>query len=1200
MTISTTDLKIFRSQRNRDTADGGGAMSPTEVIDGELNNVFDDISSQDRVTGRVSFRKVFPGAYSNNTDRYFGAGLVIVAPADDAAVDVLMTSTGDFADERADVVQRVVTYLIPGQTLRWRLFNDHLTGTNALTLYAPADTESPDLGDTVFLEDRDDNTRSEAVKIQSIVSRSAQTFFDDNGAFQRDVLVVQLSRPLQDDWTGTEVLRSTTGVAPTRLRGSTVSSGAKYSGVKAAGDVGAGDSTISVADPFARVVPSTKAETPITDEPAALEGASFAKAGNDNAISISTGSVSYGAGDSNSFFLGGSVMPGSVQVSGSVTATDNGSGTLQFGSAGYVGTIDYVAGEVQITALSGGSLSFSMTATPAAAVIDANQSMQIAVEPQTRFNNYIRTLEPAPAPGTISVDYRALGNWYRLTDNGSGVLSGATAGEGGGTVNYGTGTVTATLAALPDVGTDIIISWGSVVTVVTREQYPAIDPPALSFTVDEPGIAPGSFSADYLSGGSPVTVEDDGNGAIVPAGGGAALGGIVYATGEVEFTPSPWPDPATTLNYSYDLDTGEQQVFTPSVSGDALAQVTFTLPNAPLRPGSVTLTWEASTDYFTIWFAEFVGQKPRLVQKTITARDNGAGGFAGFAGSSINYTTGEVSLSTVQTLIDQQYPMIRPDTGRIWAMGTHPVDVGLAAGGNIVARWQVASAPTVARTGSVTNPPFRVQLAPLTNDHLIEGSIRFTLNGRTYVDRRGSLVSDPDPNTNAGTLAGSVNYQTGEVVISDYAAGSFALSVVGMGVRAGSVPTSELYFRTPVAPLAQGSLTLQVIAYESESFDQTAITATTDINGNISGPLISGTVDFENGIVAVRFGETVVAAGNESEWWFDADNVDDSGNIWKPFLIAPGSARFSAVGFVSIPLDPQILGLDPIRLPSDGRVPIFRPGDTLLVSQRNSVEDAAPSAGAVVDLGIDNVKWVRVKDSAGAEVLSEHYTVNGETGELVWSNPLDLAAYAAPFTLDSMAYFMRLCTDVEINGTISMAAPAPFALSNTNAPVFLSSKLIFTPDGGNQDLQGLVTNFFTQDSWTNEWSNQVIGSGTTGQFDDATYPIEMRNDGSITERWRLEFTGSGSVNVIGERLGQIVTGASIAATIAPVNPATGQPYFSINPAGWSGGWVVGNQVRFNTLGANFPVWLIRSTQPGDPGEQLQDRFIAHLMGDVAQ
>jgi hypothetical protein len=82
--------------------DGGIPVRPTEGLArhlGDLKDAAGYVKGLD--SGRVSFRKVFPGAYSNNTDRYFGAGLVIVAPAADPAVDVLMTSTGDFTDELA-------------------------------------------------------------------------------------------------------------------------------------------------------------------------------------------------------------------------------------------------------------------------------------------------------------------------------------------------------------------------------------------------------------------------------------------------------------------------------------------------------------------------------------------------------------------------------------------------------------------------------------------------------------------------------------------------------------------------------------------------------------------------------------------------------------------------------------------------------------------------------------------------------------------------------------------------------------------------------------------------------------------------------------------------------------------------------------------------------------------------------------------
>ena len=36
--------------------------------------------------------------------------------------------------------------------------------------------------------------------------------------------------------------------------------------------------------------------------------------------------------------------------------------------------------------------------------------------------NYVQQLTPRPAPGTLSIDYRALAKWIRLTDNGAGQL----------------------------------------------------------------------------------------------------------------------------------------------------------------------------------------------------------------------------------------------------------------------------------------------------------------------------------------------------------------------------------------------------------------------------------------------------------------------------------------------------------------------------------------------------------------------------------------------------------------------------------------------------------------------------------------------------------------------------------------------------------------------------------------------------------
>jgi hypothetical protein len=638
MAISRTDLKFYESQRMRDTADGGGAMSPNEVVDGELNNVFDDVSSEDRVSGRVSIRKVFPGVFSDNTDRFYGAGVMIIEPAADPAVDVLMTRREFYDDERGDIVDRIQSYLTAGATQPWRLWNDHLTGTAALTLYSVEGARNPDLGDTWFLEDSDGVQATEAVKIQSIVSRTTQTFIDSNfNPFQRDVLVVELSRPLQSDWEGSEVQRSTVSTPPTVLRSSTPASGARYySTKKLLENISQGDLTVKVDNPYRRIVPTTSAEQPLTDERATLSGVSYQQVGDTDAITVSD-SQSYSAGETKSWFIGGTILPGSISISGTITATDPGTGTLSITGTGTTATVDYETGEISITRNSGGSVSLTITATPAAAVQDSTLTVQVPVTAQTRQLNYVRTLRPLPAPGTVSVDYRALGNWYRLTDNGAGSLSGESSGQGGGSVNYGTGTVTATLAALPDVGTTIIFSWGNPVIVSNEsgEQQPS--PPQIRFTVTPAPIKPGTLEITYDSDGSTITHTTDADGYVIDAA-TDQIGRYVPHTGEVAFIPkaSEWPDSDAVINYSYDKSNAQQEQFQPTPSGGS-DTVTFTLATPP-EPGSVKLKWPVE--------AEVYG-RTRVFEVDVI--DDGQGGLLypdgnAVTGATINYGTGEISM----------------------------------------------------------------------------------------------------------------------------------------------------------------------------------------------------------------------------------------------------------------------------------------------------------------------------------------------------------------------------------------------------------------------------------------------------------------------------------------------------------------------------------------------------------------------------
>ena len=135
-----------------------------------------------------------------------------------------------------------------------------------------------------------------------------------------------------------------------------------------------------------------------------------------------------------------------------------------------------------------------------------------------------------------------------------------------------------------------------------------------------------------------------------------------------------------------------------------------------------------------------------------------------------------------------------------------------------------------------------------------------------------------------------------------------------------------------------------------------------------------------------------------------------------------------------------------------------------------------------------------------------------------------------------------------------------------------------------------------QSSWSNAWDNVLSGSAATGTFNVTQFPITVTNRGAITERWAIQFTNTTSFQVMGEHVGVIAVG-NTSADCAPLNPATGAPYFVIPAAGWGSGWSTGNVQRFNTVGAMFPVWMVRTVQQG-PETVLDDRFTVLIRGDV--
>ena len=228
------------------------------------------------------------------------------------------------------------------------------------------------------------------------------------------------------------------------------------------------------------------------------------------------------------------------------------------------------------------------------------------------------------------------------------------------------------------------------------------------------------------------------------------------------------------------------------------------------------------------------------------------------------------------------------------------------------------------------------------------------------------------------------------------------------------------------------------------------------------------------------------------------------------------------------------------------------------------------TAGQQVTLSRNPISKLAVYDDNGLVVDESLYTADLTNGTITMADPLDLSAYQQPLQAETRIEDMRVLSDVQIQGQLTVTSGVAFDYDTTT---LISSALLF----GN--LQAVVQSAFTQKTWTNVFQDTRIGDDSVAKFNDVQYPIIVENSDAITERWAVIFTSTTEFEVLGEVSGIIATG-SASADCAPLNPQTGRPYFTIPKDGWGSGWVANNVLRFNTVGAAHALWLARSIEAG--------------------
>lgn len=1135
MPILDQDVGFYVSERLTDFDDGGGRITGTPMVDGLSNNLFKDQSDLDEVYGRMNLRKAGIAVRTDNTETYLGARVYVAKPPFNSKVSVTLMRTGAdrHFDERLDAQRAIESYLTAGSESAYTLMNDQLEGQRVLFCFARVGAASPEVGDAFALDDTVNNAQ-QFVRITEI-SSEVREYEDDDGVFYKQVFILGISAPLRRRFVGSDVFRRDANINPqTLLRITQVADAAKYYGISTVTEpVSIGDMTLKADSIYSQLVPSATIETPISDLQAGGNHAALIQCGETMTVAdspINNGTVSFGR----------AITPGSLTCA---LGVDDGKGAL-YNNGAKVGDIDYEAGLISGLANSG---TVSLTAKPAIVITQSSHTDSISIEAANRGLVYQRTLRPIPAAGALVIEYMAQGNWYRMVDNGAGELR-----DDAGSVaqlNRQSGTVLATLAALPDVGTEIIFSWAAPAhyQIAVGTATPTL--PLIQHRVIDGVIAPNSLTVTWLAGGVNKTATDDGNGLIT----GDASGRVVYAAGDLILAPNAdaYPDP----NSAITINSSDAQKVTESLTPSAVNGHigSFTLGTTPISAGSISAEWsthyDATRDSLNAYVDTLTGnvRLSGAYNKTTgafnkRAVDDGAG-LIGQTGT-VNYANGAVSLDLTSAISSYAYQ------NEAW---TEDTTVNETFVGTVVFKYFEDATAINSHSEQIAAPALVISLNPTRTDACIPGTVIFEWNGTTYQDFEGKILRNVDPGTNAGIEAGTIDYQTCRVTLTNWAATAGTITLQSLLTTFGNWTTESIHFRTPGSPLRPGSFFVRATTADGDS-----ITGLANTGGEIATAEITGTTNQEVGVVSLAFSTPV----------------------------DPSSIRYNVTVYSTLPLDADILGIDPVRLPIDGRVAVFKKADVAVIHHTKIEPLGTVAAGDVVTLAETRLTWVNVLDNDGQKVPSDRYTADLDAGTLTFPNPLNLSGYTQPLSAEWRIQDIKLVVDVEISGLISLGGQLThnFPANET----YISSAMILG------DMQARVSNIFDQQTWTGEWSDTLIGSDTSAEFNDKAYPIVVTNRGAIGEDWLFEFTNSSAFKCIGRSVGQIGLG-NITETFAPINPETSVPYFVIDPLAWGAGWSAGNVLRFKTIAAIEPVWIAKTTQQGADG-QGSDYFTLEQIG----
>ena len=1129
--LTQQDLQIYPSQRMTDTPDGGGRMVG-QPLKGEDNEIFPIVSDVDRTMGSFDARLLYPAVLRDDKEPLYGGHFIISEPPKADNVSYLAFKARNYGETRQDIMPRIEAYSVPTIEGRMTMMGKHLAGVRLIQAYQRIEAPLPKVGERYCLQFEDKSNAQTAYRYEYFriadLSHEVRTFEvpmpnGDVREIQRRVLKMEITNPLANDYEGVKYPQEGYAQTAVRILETQVADSAAYYGVK-----------------------PVKTELKRGDLTVAV------KEIYEKLVPTATAETPYA---DRYPVIGGASL-----------------------------SVDYERGMIQGVR---GIYGLNVTAVPAAKVSNARHTAYIEIKDGNQGTAWAPLLQPAPAPGSLTVSYMSLGVWYGLSDAGDYILR-TEDGTAAGTVSD-TGSAVLTLPALPDVGSRIVLQWGDASNYRTFDAQASGKTPVVR-QVSGGALVP-SAPAGYIKPGSlrlswnGKTAQDD-KGRLK----GQAQGSVDYMRGAAVVTGGLEAAPVTV---SYQAYTGKEVAAVINDTGAAALDTRI----GKTAPGSLQLAllYRASAaagtarwvkaEYNLSVSGNILAREKHDVkiladsakyqgQTLIRLTDDGNGGLllpdgTKLNGASIDYADGHIVIPDAKTAgIPIRITLKTGETATV-APGASVTDYDggtsyllterTVTGVSVYIEQAAASriADTAVRTVSVTETPSNLSAsiyngtqggAPVFN------TWAFEIGGVKIIERNGTLYRNWDYAKGAGEAVGRLT-EGGEITFTAENLDFAALKITA-GILAKNTERVYAYAgRTEAAPVKPESFTVYAVA------NGQTVSGRADADGHITGG-ITGSIHYETGFYQIAASDGLIAE----------------------------TLRYNAVTQDHIPLDSSIIGIDSVRLPADGRVPVFRKGDMVVIGNRLKQDLGQTfTGGQTVALARQNLDRACLLDAQGRHVSAEKYSIDLAAGKLTFAEPLSLAGHTLPLTAVLAWEEENRITAADVSGRLKLQTP--LTRNYPQEGTYVSSALV----GG--DLLVRATEPFAQKTWDGVWAEAVRGDPILARLNTANYPMALKSNGAVTERWLIRFTGESTYQLYGETLGLVVQGDTV-TDLAPPNPATGKPYFTLPAAAFGGGWSAGNCIRFDTYGTPMPVWILRSVQPSAARQTEKDGFTACLRGNT--